>query len=51
MTAVVAEDEKEELPSGNDLYLALKSCNEIGSAKSLLQLMRDVENLSNHKIP
>jgi hypothetical protein len=33
---VAQEEEPEELPSGNDLYMALKSCNEIGSAKTLL---------------
>jgi hypothetical protein len=44
--AVAQEEEPEELPSGNDLYMALKSCNEIGSAKTLLQLMRDVAGFS-----
>ena len=45
------EAEAEELPSGNDLYQALKSCEEIGSAKTLFGLIKEVSSLSKNKIP
>ena len=37
--------------SGEDLHMALKSCNEIGSAKTLLQFMGDLQKIQGTKAP
>ena len=34
-----------------DLHMALKSCNEIGSAKTLLMFMLDLQKVKGSKIP
>ena len=34
-----------------DLHMALKSCNEIGSAKTLLQFMGDLQKIEGFKVP
>lgn len=34
-----------------DLHMALKSCNEIGSAKTLLQFMLELQKIPGSKIP
>jgi len=34
-----------------DLHMALKSCNEIGSAKTLLQFMTDLQKISGSVVP
>jgi hypothetical protein len=35
----------------DDLHSALRSCNEIGSAKSMFAFMMDIQKLSGGKIP
>ena len=34
-----------------DLHMALKSCNEIGSAKTLLSFMQDLQKIQGSRVP
>lgn len=34
-----------------DLHMALKSCNEIGSAKTLLSFMLDLQKIEGSQVP